>query len=157
MNFDLTSRGWLIKRMPIFQVPEMDRLLDQSKVLAAHDYKHMVEVMYRASVTNHDRTGILRHNNPPPNLNNWTGDESCARYMPSWIPTYDVSTSIDCQWWWGGGWRVGAGAGGPWVLPTYSPLAPPSDLLEAMDDAYYFILAALKYLSMLLLLVLRNQ
>ncbi len=62
----------------------MDRLLDQAKIKGAQDFKHKVELMYRSSHTNEDRSRILLFNNPLPNLNNWAGDESCGRYMPSW-------------------------------------------------------------------------
>ncbi len=73
------------------QVPDIDKLLDQSRIREAQDYKHKCEIMYRASHMNEDKSRVLLFNNPPPNLNNWTGDESCQRYMPSWIPTESVS------------------------------------------------------------------
>ncbi len=73
------------------QVPDMDKLMDQSRIRAAQDYKHKCEIMYRASHMNEDKSRVLLFNNPPPNMNNWTGEESCQRYMPSWIATESVS------------------------------------------------------------------
>ena len=68
----------------------MDRLLDKEKMKVVQDFKHKVELMYRSSHTNEDRSRILLFNNPLPNLNNWAGDESCGRYMPSWVDDQSV-------------------------------------------------------------------
>lgn len=72
------------------QVPEMDQLLDQSVVQEAQNYRHRMELMFRSSQKNQDRFNVLTFNNPVPNLNNMTGEESVARYMPSWIQTTQV-------------------------------------------------------------------
>lgn len=69
----------------------MERLLDQSRVYAAQDFKYKVDLMYRSSQTNEDRSGVLMYNNPMPNLNNQEGEESVIRYMPSWLGDAEVS------------------------------------------------------------------
>ena len=68
--------------------------MDQSRIRDAQDYKHKCEIMYRSSHMNEDRTRVLLYNNPPPNLNDWAGEQSGPdRYMPSWAPeTESVST-----------------------------------------------------------------
>ena len=66
------------------KVPEMERLLDQSQVQNAQEYRHKVEIMFRSSHINEDRSRVLMFNNPIPNVNNVGGEESCSRYMPSW-------------------------------------------------------------------------
>lgn len=82
----LTRRRRPVKRNYYAEedVPDMDRLLDQSRIHAAQDYRHKVDLMYRSSRTNRDRCGVLMYNNPMPDLNNWEGGDSVQRYMPSW-------------------------------------------------------------------------
>lgn len=84
-------------------VPDMERLLDQSRVHNAHDFRHKVELMFRSSQINKDRTGVLLHNNPAPDVTNHHGDKSVGRYMPSWAseasdtPRRSISSEgLDC-------------------------------------------------------------
>ena len=75
--------------------------MDQSRIRDAQDYKHKCEIMYRSSHMNEDRTRVLLYNNPPPNLNDWAGEQSGPdRYMPSWVPETDsVSTRCYISCW----------------------------------------------------------
>ena len=67
------------------QDADIERMQDFRRVVAAQTSRHRLELMYRSSRMNEDRFNVLLHNNPPPDLNNMTGDESVARYMPSWV------------------------------------------------------------------------
>nr|KAG5708411.1 hypothetical protein BaRGS_026138 [Batillaria attramentaria] len=42
--------------------------MDQSKLRQIRLYRHKTELMYRSSLTNEDRTSILLHNNPMPDI-----------------------------------------------------------------------------------------
>lgn len=70
-------------------VPDIDRLMDQSKYLAIKDLQHKTEMMYRCAQRNEDRTRIMTYNNPLPDINNMQGSESISRYLPSWFPDDD--------------------------------------------------------------------
>ena len=83
---------WIV--IYLYQVPEMDQLLDQTVVQDAQNYRHKMELMFRSSQKNEDRFRVLSFNNPIPNLNNATGEESVARYMPSWIEEDYVCTFL---------------------------------------------------------------
>ena len=78
-----------------FQVPDMTRLMDQSRIHNAQDFRHKVELMFRSSNINQDRTRVLLYNNPPPDLNNFEGTEGIDRYMPSWAVNW---VSQFCTW-----------------------------------------------------------
>ena len=72
----------------------MSRLLDQSHIQHAQDFRHKVELMYRSSHINRNRSSVLMYNNPMPDLNNESGEESVNRYMPSWMGDDTVSIVI---------------------------------------------------------------
>ncbi|CAH1784289.1 unnamed protein product [Owenia fusiformis] len=74
-------------------VPDMERLMDQSKYLAIKDLQHKTEMMYRTSHRNEDRTRIMTFNNPLPDMNNKEGNDSISRYLPSWFPEEDDTES----------------------------------------------------------------
>ena len=65
--------------------------MDQSRIRNAQDYKHKCEIQYRSSHMNEDKSRVLMYNNPPPDLNNWTGEETVGRYIPSWADDESVS------------------------------------------------------------------
>ena len=65
---------------------------DHSRVVGAQTSRHRLELMYRSSRMNEDRFNVLTFNNPLPDLNNQGGDESVARYMPSWVDEVTVRT-----------------------------------------------------------------
>lgn len=70
----------------VSQVPELARLQDHSKTARVRHYKHRVDLMYRASRNNEDRTNILIHNNPPPEVASLdTDQDGVGRYLPSWM------------------------------------------------------------------------
>ena len=70
--------------------------MNQGRLKDTHEYKHKVELMYRSSQNNEDRSRILLFNNPVPNLNNLEGYESVSRYIPSRLTT-DVSIEISAE------------------------------------------------------------
>ncbi|XP_069141879.1 uncharacterized protein [Argopecten irradians] len=69
-------------------VPELARLQDESMLTGVRHNKHKMDLMYRASISNMDRTRILNHNNPLPNLAEGE-DNSVGRYLPSWLDLDD--------------------------------------------------------------------
>ncbi|XP_033745182.1 uncharacterized protein LOC117330799 isoform X2 [Pecten maximus] len=69
-------------------VPELARLQDESMLTGVRHNKHKMDLMYRASISNMDRTRILSHNNPLPNLAEGE-DNSVGRYLPSWLDISD--------------------------------------------------------------------
>ena len=74
------------------QVPDIQRLMDQSKLRRARMFRHKAELMYRSSVNNSDRTTILLHNNPLPDITELGGQaDSISRYLPSWVDDQSVS------------------------------------------------------------------
>ena len=74
------------------QVPDIQRLMDQSKLRRARMFRHKAELMYRSSVNNSDRTTILLHNNPLPDITELSGQaDSISRYLPSWVDDQSVS------------------------------------------------------------------
>ena len=75
----------------VAKVPDLELLMDQSRIRNAQDYKHKCEIQYRSSHMNEDKSRVLMYNNPPPDLNNWTGEETVGRYMPSWADDESVS------------------------------------------------------------------
>lgn len=60
----------------------MPRLLDNTQLQYVKKKRHKTDLMYRASVSNQDRTEVLNFNNPLPEFNN--GSESVSEYLPSW-------------------------------------------------------------------------
>lgn len=70
-------------------VPDMEQLLEKEKLIRTLDIRHKIELMGRSSKINADKTGVLLHNNPLPDLVNSTGEEGIDRYLPSWMD--DVS------------------------------------------------------------------
>ncbi|KAL4226165.1 hypothetical protein ACF0H5_014152 [Mactra antiquata] len=63
-------------------LPEMPRLLDNRKVQRVHKMRHKSDLMFRASVSNQDRTEVLTFNNPLPEFHERT--DSIDQYLPSW-------------------------------------------------------------------------
>ncbi|XP_070192554.1 uncharacterized protein [Littorina saxatilis] len=79
-------------------VPNIQRLMDQSKLRETRMYRHKTELMYRSSVTNMDRTSILLHNNPLPDITGGQAD-SISRYLPSWMDDQsDISEEEYMKW-----------------------------------------------------------
>ena len=73
------------------QVPDIERLMDQSKLRRTRLFRHKTELMYRSSVNNSDRTTILLHNSPLPAITESGQAESISRYLPSWVDDQSVS------------------------------------------------------------------
>ncbi|KAK7499466.1 hypothetical protein BaRGS_00009118 [Batillaria attramentaria] len=80
-------------------VPDIERLMDQSKLRQIRLYRHKTELMYRSSLTNEDRTSILLHNNPMPDITETGQADSISRYLPSWMDDQsDVSEEEYMKW-----------------------------------------------------------
>ena len=67
--------------------------MDQSALNHVKHARHKMDLMYRASTTNEDRTRILTHNNPLPKmLEKEIDPTSCVgQYLPSWQDDFSVS------------------------------------------------------------------
>ena len=72
----------------------MERIQDHGRVVGAQNSRHQLELMFRSSHMNEDRANVLQFNNPIPDLNNLQGEESVARYMPSWVDFDEVRLSL---------------------------------------------------------------
>lgn len=84
---------------PQEDVPELARLQDHSKTARVRHYKHRVDLMYRASRNNEDRTNILIHNNPPPEVASLdTDQDGVGRYLPSWMDDRAESEPDYMKW-----------------------------------------------------------
>ncbi|XP_062585077.1 uncharacterized protein LOC134246736 isoform X2 [Saccostrea cucullata] len=84
-------------------VPELARLQDHSKSARVRHYKHKTDLMFRASKNNEDRTNILIHNNPPPEVASVDPEEDgVGRYLPSWIDDLAESEPDYMKWVTGG-------------------------------------------------------
>lgn len=84
---------------PQEDVPELARLQDHSKTARVRHYKHRVDLMYRASRNNEDRTNILIHNNPPPEVASLdTDQDGVGRYLPSWMDDSAESEPDYMKW-----------------------------------------------------------
>lgn len=70
----------------------MPRLLDNRKVQRVHKMRHKSDLMYRASVSNQDRTEVLTFNNPLPEFHERT--DSIDQYLPSWQDMDSVSNQL---------------------------------------------------------------
>jgi hypothetical protein len=78
--------------LDLLQVPDIERLMDQSKLRRSRMYRHKTEIMYRSSVINEDRTSVLLHNSPLPDITETGGQpDSISRYLPSWSDDQSVS------------------------------------------------------------------
>lgn len=73
-------------------LPEMPRLLDNRRVQSVRKMRHKSDLMYRASVSNQDRTEVLTFNNPLPEFHERC--EGIEQYLPSW---QDDQTSESTQ------------------------------------------------------------
>ncbi|XP_056001270.1 uncharacterized protein LOC125653965 isoform X2 [Ostrea edulis] len=81
------------------KVPELGRLQDHSKSMRVRHYKHKTDLMYRASRNNEDRTNILIHNNPPPEVASLDAEnDGVGRYLPSWIDDLAESEPDYMRW-----------------------------------------------------------
>ncbi|KAH3777775.1 hypothetical protein DPMN_179223 [Dreissena polymorpha] len=78
-------------------LPEMPRLLDNSKLQHVRRMRHKIDLMYRASVSNKDRTDVLKFNNPLPELH--TGATGVDQYLPSWQDQDSESTEPEYLRW----------------------------------------------------------
>lgn len=79
-------------------LPEMPRLLDNRKVQRVRKMRHKSDLMYRASVSNQDRTEVLTFNNPLPEFHERC--EGIDLYLPSWQDDmYSDSTIPDYAKW----------------------------------------------------------
>ncbi|KAI0233441.1 hypothetical protein LSAT2_016298 [Lamellibrachia satsuma] len=66
-------------------VPDLQRLMDHTRIREAQNFSHKVELMYRASRNNKDRSLVLMHNNPVTELpTSMTDDgDGIAQFLPS--------------------------------------------------------------------------
>lgn len=78
-------------------LPEMPRLLDNSRVQRVRKMRHKTDIMYRASVSNQDRTEVLTFNNPLPEFHDRT--DSIDQYLPSWQDEFSDSTQPEYARW----------------------------------------------------------
>ncbi|XP_053376948.1 uncharacterized protein LOC123529037 [Mercenaria mercenaria] len=79
-------------------LPEMPRLLDNRRVQRVRKMRHKSDLMYRASVSNQDRTEVLTFNNPLPEFHERC--EGIDQYLPSWQDDfYSDSTVADYVRW----------------------------------------------------------
>ncbi|XP_076447477.1 uncharacterized protein LOC143284569 isoform X2 [Babylonia areolata] len=81
-------------------VPDIQRLMDQSKLRNTRLYRHKTELMYRSSINNMDRTSILLHSNPMPDITGTgVGADSISRYLPSWLDTQSEMSEPEYMKW----------------------------------------------------------
>ncbi|XP_054751185.2 uncharacterized protein LOC129256975 [Lytechinus pictus] len=73
------------------EVPENEKLQDNSYKDRVKETQRRMELMYRAALANEDKTGVLLYNNPMPDFNNFEGHEGPLRYLPSWLQVDDDS------------------------------------------------------------------
>ncbi|XP_030839508.1 uncharacterized protein LOC587576 [Strongylocentrotus purpuratus] len=73
------------------EVPESEKLQDNSYKDRVKETQRRMELMYRAALANEDKTGVLLYNNPMPDFNNFEGHEGPLRYLPSWLQVDDDS------------------------------------------------------------------
>ncbi|XP_052780152.1 uncharacterized protein LOC128217219 isoform X3 [Mya arenaria] len=78
-------------------LPEMPRLLDNRRLQHVRKMRHKVDLMYRASVANKDRTEVLNFNNPLPEIHENSG--SVDQYLPSWQDQYSDTTEPEYLRW----------------------------------------------------------
>ena len=74
-----------------WQLPEMDQLLDNRAMQRVRKMRHKYDLMYRASISNQDRTEVITFNNPLPEFHDPKA-ESINKYLPSWQDDESVST-----------------------------------------------------------------
>lgn len=70
-------------------LPPSERLEDSRYHEHIREIRHRMELMYRSSLANEDKTNILMHNNPMPDFNDLNGEEGIHRYHPSWADIED--------------------------------------------------------------------
>lgn len=63
------------------QVPEIEELLDDSCLRKITERRRKVQIMFRSSLRNEDRTKILLYNNPLPDINNDSGTHNIMRFL----------------------------------------------------------------------------
>ena len=69
----------------------MDQLLDNRAMQRVRKMRHKSDLMYRASISNQDRTEVITFNNPLPEFHDPKA-ESINKYLPSWQDDESVST-----------------------------------------------------------------
>ncbi|CAL1531356.1 unnamed protein product, partial [Lymnaea stagnalis] len=78
-------------------VPDLKLLMDQSLLRSIRLLRHKTELMYRSSQTNKDRSNILLHNNPLPDVSG--EEESIDKYLIPWDDNAsDVSEASYMRW-----------------------------------------------------------
>ncbi|KAJ8302175.1 hypothetical protein KUTeg_021162 [Tegillarca granosa] len=81
-------------------VPDLRRLQDHSVQVRVRKKKHKTDLMFRASQSNKDRTEILTHNNPLPNINEEDNlESSVGRYLPSWLDIASEASEPEYMKW----------------------------------------------------------
>ncbi|KAK3102844.1 hypothetical protein FSP39_014374 [Pinctada imbricata] len=80
-------------------VPELGRLQDQTALVRVRNLKHKIDLMYRASRNNQDRTEILLHNNQLPEVALSQEEPDVSRYLPSWMDDWSDSSDPDYLKW----------------------------------------------------------
>ncbi|BFZ08816.1 hypothetical protein BsWGS_11855 [Bradybaena similaris] len=78
-------------------VPDLESLMDKSKLHHVRALRHKTQLMYRASLVNQDRTRILLFNNHPPSFGE--EDEGIARFLPPCEDTDSVCTEASYLRW----------------------------------------------------------
>ncbi|CAG5133125.1 unnamed protein product, partial [Candidula unifasciata] len=78
-------------------VPDLDFLMDKSKLHRVRVRHHKTQLMYRSSLVNQDRTRILLFNNPLPSLSD--DEEGVSRFLPPCDDTDSVSTEASYLRW----------------------------------------------------------
>ncbi|XP_071816137.1 uncharacterized protein [Apostichopus japonicus] len=66
-------------------LPPSERMEDSRYHEHIREIRHRMELMYRSSLANEDKTSVLLHNNPMPDFNDLNGSDGIERYHPSWV------------------------------------------------------------------------
>jgi len=78
-------------------VPDLNRLMDQSLIRHVRKLRHKTELMYRSSQTNNDRTKVMLFNSPLPDVS--SNDEGIQKYLPSWDDAASDNTEASYMRW----------------------------------------------------------
>ena len=60
----------------------MPKLMDNRQLQKVRKMRYKSDLMYRASVSNEERTNVITYNNPLPEFH--MGTDSVDQYLPSW-------------------------------------------------------------------------
>ncbi|KAL5014786.1 hypothetical protein ScPMuIL_009056 [Solemya velum] len=80
-------------------VPELDRLMNQTQLRRVRNWQHKTDLMYRASQSNKDRTDVLMYNSPMPAVANKNAEKSINHYLPSWVDNMSEESVPEYQKW----------------------------------------------------------